>query len=69
MELSNKEAFTLICGDCAGVDIGNVTKEDVIKMVKYWNELFGVCSELNEVCSEKMLQAAIKGLKEYQEGL
>ena len=60
--LSNKEAFTWICGDCAGVDLNKVIEEDVIKMAEYWNELDGVCSK-------KMIQIAIKGLKEYQEEL
>ncbi len=57
--LSNKEAFDRICGDCAGVNFSTINEKDVRKTAEYWNEF-------DDLCSEELITSAIKGLKEYQ---
>lgn len=53
---SDSEAFDRICGDCTGVDIDDITDEDIITQAKSW-------AEQGEPCSEEMVEAAIRHLE------
>ena len=50
----NTEVFDRICGDCAGIDLRNVSAEDVLAQAKIYG------------ASEDDIQSAILGLAEYQ---
>ena len=50
----NTEVFDRICGDCAGIDLRNVSAEDVLAQAKIYG------------ASEDDIKAAVLGLAEYQ---
>ena len=50
----NTDAFDRICGDCAGLDMNDISTEDVIAQAK-------ICG-----ANEEDLQSAIYGLNEYR---
>jgi len=56
----NQGAFDRICGDCSGLDIMDITEDDVRKQAKTW-------IDDGQPCSDEMIDAAITGLCEYQE--
>ena len=48
------DTFDLICGDCEGIDLRNVSAEDVLAQAKIYG------------ASEDDIKAAVLGLAEYQ---
>ena len=50
----NTDSFDRICGDCAGLNLQNISAEDVIAQARIYG------------ASDEELQAAILGLAEYQ---
>jgi hypothetical protein len=36
--MDSKTAFDRICGDCAGIDMGSITVEDITKQAEYFFE-------------------------------
>lgn len=60
--MSNRAMFDRICGDCASVDILDLTPEDVRQQAVLWN-----ATEPGEKITEQEINSAIQGLIEYQE--
>jgi len=58
--MENIEAFEKICGDCEGLNIDEITENDVRNQAKIWRDS-------GEKCSKEMEEKALAGLKEYQE--
>jgi predicted HD phosphohydrolase len=52
---NNFDAFQKICGDCCGVE--DITEKDIREQAATW-------AEQGDPCSEEMVEAAIKYLKE-----
>ena len=50
----NTDTFDALCGDCAGIDLRNVSAEDVIAQAKIYG------------ASEEQVQSAVLGLAEYK---
>ena len=53
------DAFDTICGDCACVNILEITEQDI-------RDCADLHAENGEPCGEDMIAAAIRGLREYQ---
>ena len=51
---NDNDAFEKICGNCADVDMSEITEEDVRKQAEYYN------------VDEEWIQAALRGLANYQ---
>ena len=56
---NDTDAFNKICGDCAGIDIMEITEDDIRKQAACW-------AEEGEFCSEEMITAAIRALVAMQ---
>lgn len=52
--MENQEMFDKLCGNCAGIDIADITDEDVRDQGRYYN------------ASKEEIDSAIDGLHEYQ---
>lgn len=57
----DQNAFGQICGSCDGIDMDELTEEDIRQQAHMW-------AQQGDPCSDEMIEAAIRALHEMQNG-